>query len=238
MAKRSKKGGGGSKQKPQHSQASSSKKKREKKGAGSKSKQESPQDGKRVTFVLEFPSMENMASCLARVSAFLEDPKHHGEVSKPSQVSQLVSSRYAGHNFSLESFKKALSAIGDLTKEEAKVKQAISAAVRRGGRGSEAYYIIAHVRKDEKTLQHEKWHATYHFDDEYRSRVSGVWGMVKKGSPAWAEQFEKHLSDKYASHVWVDEFQAIVLNREYECATKDVDSATDASIPYVSTARV
>jgi len=171
-------------------------------------------------------TITSISACLVEVcrSQLLAGVIQEGKKRRDNQLRvDATSSNTAFPKSRPPSCAQALSAIGDLTKEEAKVKQAISAAVRRGGRGSEAYYIIAHVRKDEKTLQHEKWHATYHFDDEYRSRVSGVWGMVKKGSPAWAEQFEKHLSDKYASHVWVDEFQAIVLNREYECATKIVN---------------
>lgn len=137
------------------------------------------------------------------------------------KVGTLVASRYAGHNFSLENYQNAVAALGKLTQDEAKLNSALLAAAKTAS-GS-GIYIIAHTRTDIKTLQHEKWHATYHFDDGYRKRVSGIWESVKRSNPSWAKQFEKHLSDKYAQHVWVDEFQAIVLNREYECATKTVN---------------
>jgi len=108
-----------------------------------------------------------------------------------------------------------------LTAAEEKLKSAISAASKASS--GAGIYIVAHTKSDTKTLQHEKWHATYHFDEAYRKRVSGIWESVKRTNPSWAKQFENHLSDKYAQHVWVDEFQAIVLNREYECATKTVN---------------
>lgn len=84
-------------------------------------------------------------------------------------------------------------------------------------------YILGYVKTDAKTLQHEKWHAIYYYEEEYRKRVDGIWKMVQKGYESWAKQFIKHLSDKYASHVWIDEFQAIILNREYECVAKIVN---------------
>ncbi|GAB5373171.1 hypothetical protein AAMO2058_001727400 [Amorphochlora amoebiformis] len=171
-----------------------------------------------LVIVLPFASMKDMAAGLARVSAYIEDPTHHGKPASEDKVSSLVASRYAGHNFSITDFKRAINALGKLTPSEERVQKTILSALRKNGQRH--CYVIAHVSSDEKTLQHEKWHATYHFDADYRARVSGIWGMVKKSSPAWANQFMKHLGDKYAQHVWVDEFQAIVLNREYECATK------------------
>ncbi len=210
-----KKKGGGKKGKSSSSDAKS------RGGKGSKGGKEGDGQASNVTLVLPFSSMAVMASHLARVSAFLEDPQFHGKPVGRGSVDKLVASRYAGHNFSLSAFRKAVGALGELTAEEERCRSAIDAASRKF-RGSNIY-IIAHVKTDVKTLQHERWHAVYHFDEEYRNRVRGIWGSVEKGNPSWAQQFEKHLSDKYASHVWVDEFQAIVLNREYECAMKTVN---------------
>jgi hypothetical protein len=149
-------------------------------------------------------------------------------------------------------FLQAIGALGKLTGEEDKGRKAISAAARRyvarkldvnaqqnpfprlntytfslrcacSCSPGSSVYVIAHVDKDLKTQQHERWHAIYHFNQAYAKRVAGIWDSVVRSNPKWAKQFEAHLFDKYAKHAWVDEFQAIVLNREYECATKTVN---------------
>lgn len=98
-------------------------------------------------------------------------------------------------------------------------------------------YIIAHVSGDTKTLEHEEKHAMFHFCADYRARVAGLWAGVEAGNPSWAAQFNAHLGGLYCERVWLDEFQAIVLNREYECAAKTVSLLQSivpavASLPY------
>mmetsp|Transcript_2777 Transcript_2777/g.4030 ORF Transcript_2777/g.4030 Transcript_2777/m.4030 type:complete len:231 (-) Transcript_2777:215-907(-) len=189
----------------------------------------------KVLIVLEYENMESMAACLARVSAFIEDPVRHGKAVSLNEAKNVVAARYAGHNFSLINLKKALGALKTLSPPEAKMQKSILSTARKYPNAD--IYVIAHRSSDMSTLQHEKKHAMFHFDENFRKRVTGIWGMVQKGSPSWAKQFEKHLSDKYAQHVWVDEFQAIVLNREYECATKTVNvlqSVVPKSEPYVT----
>jgi hypothetical protein len=95
-------------------------------------------------------------------------------------------------------------------------------------------YIVAHVSGDLKTLEHEKHHATFHFCPDYRARVQGIWAGVAAGNPSWAGQFHTHLGGLYCERVWLDEFQAIVLNREYECAAKTV-ALLQSAVPPVQT---
>lgn len=188
--------------------------------------------GRQYAVILPFSSLETMAAALARVSAYIEDPQHHGKVIAPDKVKEmkLVACGYAGHNFSLQIYTEACSALEPLTSAESIVAKAITLAVKSNKCLVPNVYILAYVKSDDKTLQHEKWHAIYYYTADYRKRVDGIWKMVEKGYEHWAKQFIKHLSDKYAAHVWLDEFQAIILNREYECVSKIVN-LLQAAVP-------
>ncbi len=181
-------------------------------------------DGKGVCLVLTFPNMTTMADGLARVSAYLEDPSYEGEALSLYRAKSLniPAKRYAGHNFPATAYVEALGALGQLSTTETLVQRALNESFKRY-KDRSLVYVIAHSANDLKTLEHEKHHASFYFCPEYRKRVEGIWGSVEKGWSSWAEQFNVHLSDKYCKRVWLDEFQAIVLNREYECATKVVN---------------
>jgi hypothetical protein len=141
---------------------------------------------------------------------------------KMKQV-KLVACGYAGHNFSYNTYMHACNLLSPLTKAEAEANNSIVQATKINRCNTNKVYVVAHVKGDQKTLQHEKYHAIFHYVEDYRKRVDGIWKMVEKGYEAWSKQFVKHLSDKYAPHVWIDEFQAIILSREYECVAKIVN---------------
>ncbi|GAB5364109.1 hypothetical protein AAMO2058_000940900 [Amorphochlora amoebiformis] len=190
-----------------------------------------------VVFIIPFESMKKMAAGLARISAFIEDPQFIGQIVPEDRLLSLPASRYAGHNFSIIAYKKVIKALGKLTPDEERVWKTILSAEREHGGPQSDYYVIAHVSSDDQTLEHEKRHATYYFDKVYRKRVQGIWAKTKRCSPSWTEQFQKHLSEKYARGFWVDEFQAIVLGREYECASNTVsllESAQPKQQPFTA----
>jgi hypothetical protein len=168
--------------------------------------------------------MEQMAVGLARVSAYLEDPECEGRplCLDEFESSNCVAKRYAGHNFSLQSYDASLSVLGSLSPAEKIVQRAITEVTKKI-KNRKDVYIVAHVDGDLKTLEHEKQHATFYFCPGYQERVAGIWRSVESGWSSWAKEFHTHLGKSYCERVWLDEFQAIVLNREYECATKVVN---------------
>lgn len=182
-------------------------------------------NGAGTCFFFSFPDMQAMADVLARVSSFLEDPLYLGKALPIEEFNNYAApaKRYAGHNFSLASFQSAIDALEKvgLTPHEKALKKLIQEKTKKMKDRSQVY-IIAHVEGDVGTFLHEKQHATYFFCADYRKRIEGIWGSVEKGFASWAEQFQAHLGKTYNRSVWLDEFQAIILNREYECATRVV----------------
>jgi hypothetical protein len=161
-----------------------------------------------VTLVMSFPSIPIMSLHLSRISAWVEDPHYKGQ---PLSLTQIVERkcpayRYAGHNFTLQAFQQACNAIAPLSKEETNVVTHINYAIK-GLKSSPGQkydvYIIAHVTGDLRTLNHERCHAIFHYSEAYRKRVEGI---------------------------CLDEFQAIILNQEYEI-TQRVVNTLQAAIP-------
>lgn len=174
-----------------------------------------------TVLALAFPDITTMARALARISAFVEDPEYEGVPLSLEEMSDLnlPCKRYAGHNFPLQSFDQCLPKLGQLSAIEQVVVRAIqeySKAIRPRSLG----YVIAHCAGDTATFTHERQHAVFFFNPDYRSRVEGIWNSVKVTYAPWARQFEDHLGKMYSARVHIDEFQAIISNREYECVQK------------------
>lgn len=188
-----------------------------------------------VTLVLSFPSIPIMSLHLSRISAWVEDPEYKGQ---PLSLTQIVDRkcpayRYAGHNFTLQAFQQACNAIAPLSKEETNVVTHVNYAIK-GLKSSPGHkydiYIIAHVSGDVRTLNHERCHAIFHYSEAYRKRVEGIWGSVKVSNAKWSDQFVQHLSKMYHTDFHLDEFQAIILNQEYEI-TQRIVNTLQAAIP-------
>lgn len=177
-----------------------------------------------IVIVLHFTDMEAMADGLARVSAWVEDPIHHGKALSVSEAlsANIIARRYAGHNFPLPSYTQAITELtgkGSLTSAEKIVNRLILSHSQKFKDKSKVY-VIAYAGDMQSALEHEKKHAMFYFCPDFRSRVEGIWGSVLKTNASWATQFQQHLGKSYCQKVWLDEFQAIVLNREYECTMK------------------
>src|SRR5690606_4392563 len=112
----------------------------------------------------EFASRESMAKGLARVSAFLEDPNLKGKVIPIGKVDEAKTpaAKYAGHNFPLINYNKAIQSLGSLTPEEKQVNELITSAARSQPDLSKVY-VIAYVAGDGGTTSHEKHHAMFYF---------------------------------------------------------------------------
>jgi len=179
--------------------------------------------GDGTVIVLPFSSMAHMAAGLARVSAYLEDPEYEGRPISLFEIGDLniPAKRYAGHNFPLQTYDQTIGLLGTLSNAEKIVQRAITEVAKKVKDRKNAY-VVAYVDGDLKTLEHEKQHATFYFCPDYQQRVAGIWKSVESGWSSWAKEFHVHLGKMYCERVWLDEFQAIVLNREYECATKVV----------------
>lgn len=173
---------------------------------------------------LTFDNISAMADALARVSSYLEDPVYEGQPASLYKFAEMnvPAKRYAGHNFSADDYLSAIQLLEQLSPAESAVQKELLNAFRRGPKDRSKIYVIANVYGDTATFSHERQHAVFYFMEDYRKRVEGIWKTVEKGYATWAQQFEKHLGTMYCSRVWMDEFQAIVLNREYECTTKVV----------------
>lgn len=190
-----------------------------------------------VTLVLPFASLPIQSHYLERISAFVEDPRYAGQPLAKERLlaEKCPAHRYAGHNFTLAAFTAACNALAPLSAPELVVQRAINEAVKgiraRAAGAPLDVYVIAHLAADDRTYAHERCHAIFHYCPEYRKRVAGIWSSaVQKGAPAWGAQFTTHLNTMYHSSVHLDEFQAIVLCREYECSAKTV-SLLQAAMP-------
>lgn len=175
-----------------------------------------------TVLVLEFPDIQTMARALARVSAFAEDPDYEGVPLSLDQMAELdlPCKRYAGHNFPLTTFDQCIARLGQLSAIEQVTLRAVqecSKSIRPRSLG----YIIAYTADDNSsTKSHEKQHAMYYFNADFRSRLEGIWNSVKISHAQWAQQFEDHLAKMYSKRVLVDEFGAIIAHNEYECVLK------------------
>ncbi len=176
-----------------------------------------------------------MAEGLARVSAYVEDPKYHGQALSQSEAinNNIIALRYAGHNFPLPMYNEAISKLlerGSLSTQE-KITRTIIQTNTQKVKDKSTVYVIAYANDMHSALEHEKKHAMFYFTPDFRARVEGVWGSVLRGNAAWAQQFQDHLGKSYCEKVWIDEFQAIILNREYECTQKMLQ-LLESIVPY------
>lgn len=70
-------------------------------------------------------------------------------------------------------------------------------------------YVIAYMKGDHNTMNHEKRHAKYYINPEYKKRVKRSWNKIKKSNPKkFIEIKNKLLKDGYQLKVLIDEFQA------------------------------
>jgi hypothetical protein len=173
---------------------------------------------------LTFPDIATMARALARISAFIEDPEYENVPLSVDTIKDLdlPCKRYAGHNFPLQMFDQCvakLSKMGPMTSIETVTIRAIQESSKQIKPRSIGY-VIAHVEGDTGTFNHERQHAIYFFNQDYQQRVEGIWNSTQATYPAWSQQFSAHLGKMYCERVHVDEFQAIIGNREYECVQK------------------
>ena len=153
-----------------------------------------------------------MQKHLARFSCFIEDPKLNNTVLSNDDflVSDAVSLQYAGHNLSRDAILKAALKLTPLTHDEQQVIQWMK-------KFKDIQMLIGFVAGDEKTSSHEMLHVSFFTNHKYNERIHGIWNMVKVKHIKWALEFQLYLESKYHPDVWVDEFQAIILNGEYEC---------------------
>lgn len=174
-----------------------------------------------AVFEFAFPNMEIMSRSMSRFSAFVEDPDYESIPLSQDQMNELnlPSKRYAGHNMPLPLFDLACQHLSQFNQFEQIVIRAINEYTKII-KPRKLAYIIGYIEGDAPTFNHEKQHAIYYFSPDYQARVQGVFNSVQSSFPKWHQQFIEHLSKMYCSRVHIDEFQAILLNREYECVQK------------------
>jgi len=70
-------------------------------------------------------------------------------------------------------------------------------------------YVIAYMKGDKETIDHEKRHAKYYIDAAYRRSVRSSWKNLQQSQPKKCKSITKRLQkDGYKKKVWMDEFQA------------------------------
>ena len=79
-------------------------------------------------------------------------------------------------------------------------------------------YLLAYLSKDASTLLHEWAHAVYHLDEGYRELSHRCWDALDKESKVYIEK-ELKLRN-YREDVYVDEFQAYIVEGPYELGKK------------------
>lgn len=67
-------------------------------------------------------------------------------------------------------------------------------------------YVIAFVKGDILTARHERQHALYFYNDEYRQRVNELWDSLTDGNKKIIKEFL--VRNGYHEPVFIDEFQA------------------------------
>jgi len=70
-------------------------------------------------------------------------------------------------------------------------------------------YVITYMKGDIHTMNHEKRHALYYINPDYKKRVRKSWTALRKSNPKKFNAIRnKLLNDGYQTKVLVDEFQA------------------------------
>ena len=70
-------------------------------------------------------------------------------------------------------------------------------------------YVIGYMEGDTNTIEHEKRHARFYIDREYRKRVHRSWNKLRKSNPKKHKSIVNKLKkDGYKRTVHIDEFQA------------------------------
>ena len=74
-------------------------------------------------------------------------------------------------------------------------------------------YVIAYMKGDKNTIDHEKRHALYYCNPDYKKRVKRSWTKLKRSSPLTYVKIKNKLKrDGYQPKVYIDEFQAYYPN--------------------------
>ena len=74
-------------------------------------------------------------------------------------------------------------------------------------------YVIAYMKGDTHTIEHEKRHALFYLDKHYRTSVKRSWKKLERSNPKRHKSILKKLKkDGYKKEVFIDEFQAYYPN--------------------------
>jgi hypothetical protein len=70
-------------------------------------------------------------------------------------------------------------------------------------------YVIAYLKSDKSSMEHELRHARFYIDKPYQARVKNAWKRLKKLHPDEYDRIVRRLTASgYQERVFVDEFQA------------------------------
>jgi len=100
-----------------------------------------------------------------------------------------------------------------------------------GGRGrciAASAYLIAYLKNDYATKQHELRHARFFLDEGYRSACLEAWAQLSEKQKKYVSSFLSRLG--YHEDVHVDEFQAFHLTEKANFWGIKVDVAWPASV--------
>jgi hypothetical protein len=136
----------------------------------------------------------------SRQYQFLRDQRHPEKIySNPDRCLDILraSARYEGENqFVGFNFPSYVLRKEDTTLYPYKEKYPIK-------------YVIAYMKGDINTIEHEKRHATFYINKKYRIKVKRSWNKMKKSDPKLFKKINTDLTKKgYDPKVFIDEYQA------------------------------
>lgn len=188
-------------------------------------------------YLFEFDTNEEMAKAFCRMQEFYESPSFKGRYFTLQEFQKYhvkffgkwdYYTRWGGFNIPGNVVRHFSAMFNDLSPEEKGILDTINGVNVYG----DQFYVIAAVKDDLGTLNHELHHALFYLDDYYRNKVYDI-----VASQDHEKLTEWLLDNNYDRTVLVDEIAAYLMFNQNDLI-KDHDFKESDFSPFVDTTYV